>query len=47
VAGHPGRRLTFLRPEGSAFRPGPQALRPEGRARLVDPVLATGPDPPG
>jgi hypothetical protein len=47
VAGHPDRRLTFLRPDGSALRPGPQTLRPEVRARLVDPVLATGPDPPG
>jgi hypothetical protein len=47
VAGHPDRRLTFLRPDGSAFHAGPQALRPEVRARLVDPVLTTGPDPPG
>jgi hypothetical protein len=46
VAGHPDRRLTFLRPDGTPFRPGPDPLRPEVRARLVDPVLA-GPDPPG
>jgi hypothetical protein len=47
LAGHPDRRLTFLRPDGSVFRPGSEALRPEVRARLVGPVLATGPDPPG
>jgi len=47
LAGHPGRQLTFLRADGSAFRPGPEPLRPEVRARLVDPVLPTGPDPPG
>jgi hypothetical protein len=46
VAGHPSRRLTFLRPDGSAFRAGPEPLQPEVRARLVDPVLASGLDPP-
>jgi hypothetical protein len=46
LTGHPDRRLTFLRPDGSAWRPGPEPLRPEVRARLVDPVRAAGPDPP-
>jgi len=46
LAGHPDRRLTFLRPGGTPFRPGPDPLRPEVRARLVDPVLP-GPGPPG
>lgn len=47
VAGHPHRQLTFLRPDGRAFRPGPEPLRAEVRRRLVDPVLPAGPDPPG
>ncbi|MBN2114648.1 MAG: DUF222 domain-containing protein, partial [Acidimicrobiia bacterium] len=47
LVGHPERQLTFLRPDGTAFRPGPEPLRPEVRARLVDPVLSSGPDPPG
>jgi hypothetical protein len=47
LVGHPDRHLTFLRPDGRAFRPGPEALHPRVRARLVDPVLPAGPDPPG
>ncbi len=47
VAGHPDRQLTFLRPDGRTFRPGPEPLRSEVRRRLVDPVLPGGPDPPG
>jgi hypothetical protein len=46
LAGHPDRRLSVFRPDGSAVRPGPEALRPEVRARLVDPLVGTGPDPP-
>jgi hypothetical protein len=46
LVGHPDRQLTFLRPDGQTFRPGPEPLRSEVRARLVDPVLPTGPDPP-
>lgn len=46
LAGHPDRRLTFLRPDRRAFRPGPEPLRPEVRAGLVDPLLPAGPDPP-
>jgi len=47
LVGHPDRQVAFLRPDGQAFRPGPRPLRPEVRARLVDPVLPAGPDPPG
>ena len=46
MASHPDRQLTFLRPDGRAFRPGPEPLRPEVRARLVDPLLLAGPDQP-
>jgi len=47
LAGHPGRHLTFLRPDGEPFRAGPEPLEPRVRERLVDPVLPRGPDPPG
>jgi hypothetical protein len=47
LAGHPGRHLTFLRPAGQAFRPGPEPLAPRVRERLVEPLLPRGPDPPG
>jgi hypothetical protein len=47
LVGHPGRHLTFLRPDGRPFRPGPEPLQPRVRARLAEPLLPSGPDPPG
>jgi hypothetical protein len=47
LAGHPGRHLTFLLPNGQPFRAGPEPLQPRVRARLVEPLLPSGPGPPG
>jgi hypothetical protein len=46
IAGHPGRKLTFLHPDGTPLRPGPRPLRREVRRRIVDPVIPVGPGPP-
>ena len=35
IRGHPGTKLTFIRPDGRAFQPGPPRLRPEIRDRLL------------